>query len=67
VKVTVHHRKETYISTEQEVIDVVEEVVILDPEALDYEAEQTDERVQETTGYLTSRRRKRARVFYSNI
>ena len=67
MKVTVHHRKETYISTEQEVIDVVEKVVILDPEALDYEAEQTDERVQETTGYLTSRRRKRARVFYSNI
>jgi hypothetical protein len=66
VKVTVHQRKDTYISAEQDVIDEADELVLYDPR-FDGSTEETDGREQETTGYPTRCRLNRARVFYSNI
>ncbi|KAK3354085.1 hypothetical protein B0T25DRAFT_545965 [Lasiosphaeria hispida] len=67
VKVTIHRRKNTYISTEQDVIDVVDELVLYDPHAaLDGKIFGTGEGEREIEGYASRRRLKMARVFYSN-
>jgi len=66
-KVTIHQRKDTYVSTEGDVIDVVDELVLHDPHAgLDTEVGGTGEGGREAEGYRSRGRLKMARVFYSN-